>query len=449
MRDALLPPLLAALISPCLAQGTVVAPVARNEAAGVGVADVRGLLTLAQATELALRDRPELAAARSEVEAAEAALSQAGAFPNPVFEAELEDTRRETRTTTYTLSQPIELGGKRSARLDAARYALDAALSQQHSRRQQLRAQASAAFFNALAAQERVRVADAALELAQRGSDAARKRVLAGKASPIDETKAKVAEAAVRVEAVQARGEFRAALLALNVAIGDTAPIERLDGQVSLPAVPSDSDLQVRIASAASVRQAQLEVDRLGALARLERAKRMPDLTVGIGTRRAEESGRSQAMLTLTVPLPIFDTNRSAEVEALKRQDKARHDAGAAVLRLRADVAVAKARLQASVTEARLSEQDILPGALSAHETTTKGFELGKFGFLDVLDSQRTLLQARSQHLKALAEAHLAAAEIERLLSPADAASVTGAPTLAAPLPARAPHAPQPGAGQP
>lgn len=422
MRDALLPPLLAALtISPCSAQGTVGVPAARNDVPAAPVATSTAALTLPQAIDLAQRDRPELAAARSEVEAAEAALSQAGALPNPVFAAELEDTRKATRTTSYMLSQPIELGGKRSARQDAARHALDAALSQQQSRRQQLRADVTAAFFGTLAAQERVQLAESAVELAQRGSEAARKRVVAGKASPIDETRAKVAEAGVRVEALQARGALRTAMQALGAAVGGTQRFERVDGQISLPDVPSAPALQERMAGAAFVRQAQLEVDRLGALARLERAKRIPDVTVGIGTKRSEELGRSQAMFTLTIPLPIFDTNRGAEVEALRRQDKARYEVDAAVARLRSNVAAAHARLEAAVAEARLLQQDILPGAVAAHDTSTKGFELGKFSFLEVLDSQRTLLQARAQHLKAVAEAFQAAAELDRLLSSGDA----------------------------
>ncbi|MGC7960547.1 cobalt-zinc-cadmium resistance protein, partial [Salmonella enterica] len=54
-----------------------------------------------------------LAAARKEIEAVEATIIQAGARPNPEFSALLEDTRKSTRTTTYLINQPIELGGKR------------------------------------------------------------------------------------------------------------------------------------------------------------------------------------------------------------------------------------------------------------------------------------------------------------------------------------------------
>ena len=67
--------------------------------------------------------------------------------------------------------------------------------------------------------------------------------------------------------------------------------------------------------------------------------------------------------------------------------------------------------------------EQILPGAQSAYDAATKGFELGKFNFLEVLDAQRTLFQARAQYQRALAEAYRAAAEIERVLGGAVASA--------------------------
>jgi cobalt-zinc-cadmium efflux system outer membrane protein len=66
--------------------------------------------------------------------------------------------------------------------------------------------------------------------------------------------------------------------------------------------------------------------------------------------------------------------------------------------------------------EASALQKEILPGAQSAYDAAATGFEFGKFSFLDVLDAQRTLLQAKSQYLGALSEAHRAAAEIDRIL---------------------------------
>ncbi|MEK8034473.1 TolC family protein [Ideonella sp. DXS29W] len=456
MRDAWLPPLLAALtMSPGLAQtqASVLTPTGRTaSAAEAPEASVSAhVVTLPQAIDAALRDRPELAAARSEIEATEGALEQAGALPNPTFEAELEDVRQRTRTTTYLLSQPFEIGGQRGARQSAAQHALHRAWSQLAERRQHVRAEVTSAFFSALCAQERVQLADAAVDLARRGADAARLRVAAGKAAPIEETRARVAESTLRTEALQARSAWRASLQALEWATGSTRAIDRVQGDLSLPSVPSLQTLQQRLEGAQAVRQARIEVDRLGAMAQLERSKRLPDLTVGLGTRRSEETGRSQTMLTLSIPLPVFNRNQGAEVEALRRQDRARHELTAVQFRLRADVVAAHARLESAVAEAALLEHDVLPGARLSYDTSSRGFELGKFGLLEVLDSQRTWLQARAQHLKAVAEAHLAAADLERWLGTNETAGepATGAasepatePTASAGSTARNPATP-------
>ncbi|MDZ5457564.1 TolC family protein, partial [Azohydromonas lata] len=209
MRYLWLPPLLAACMTlPCLAESGADAARQATPAAAGTVAATTPALTLDQALALALAHYPDLAAARSEVQATQAALLVAGARPAALAEGELEDTRRETRSTTLRLAQPIELGGKRQARLEAAGRGLDVALARQALRRGQLRAEVTAAFAEALVAQERVRLAQAALELARGGSEAAQRRVTAGKVSPIEETRARVAQAGVAVELAQARGEL-------------------------------------------------------------------------------------------------------------------------------------------------------------------------------------------------------------------------------------------------
>jgi cobalt-zinc-cadmium efflux system outer membrane protein len=416
MRETWLPPLLAAFMTfPCLAQGGTDAapgPVQPPTA----VAPTPAALTLAQAIHLALERHPELAAARSEVQASEAAQLVAGARPVAVVEGELEDTRRETRSTTLLLGQLIELGGKRQARLDAAARGRDVALARQALRRGQLRAEVTAAFAEALIAQERLRLAKAALLLARGGSDAAQRRVTAGKVSPIEETRARVAQSGVAAELAQARGELRAALQALQALLGGGQRIEAVAGEIALPPVLPQDALLARLEQAPALRVARLDVERLGALARLERTRRVPDVTVGVGAKRNEELGRTQALVTLSVPLPVADAWHGAELEALRRQDQARFEAEAATLRLRADVARAHERLQAAVAEARTLQDEVLPGAQSVFEATTKGYELGKFDLLDVLDAQRTLLLSRTQLLRAIAQAHLATAAIDRAL---------------------------------
>ncbi|MGI4938157.1 MAG: TolC family protein, partial [Janthinobacterium lividum] len=73
-------------------------------------------------------------------------------------------------------------------------------------------------------------------------------------------------------------------------------------------------------------------------------------------------------------------------------------------------------RFAALSEEAKALRDEILPGAQNAYQAASTGFEFGKFGFLDVLETQRTLLSARSQYLRTLAEAHRTVADIDRIL---------------------------------
>ncbi|OAK65941.1 cobalt-zinc-cadmium resistance protein [Variovorax paradoxus] len=384
-----------------------------------------GPLTLRSAVAMALRANPGLAAASREQDATEAAIVQAGAWPNPTLDAQLEDLRRDNRTTTLQLSQPIELGGKRAARVTAAERARDQAASALAGRRAEIRAATVTAFFDVLTAQERLRLAQDSVGLAQTATRAATNRVAAGKVSPLEETRARVAEAGARVELLQAEGTLRSARQQLAALWGNPDPrFTQVEGAVDrLPAMATSQDLGMRIAAAPVVVQARLEVERRKALSDLEQAKRIPDVTVSLGAKRvpasdgeAGGSRRNQVVVGLSVPLPIFDTNRGNVAEALSREEKARNDLAAAELQLGTEVAQATERLRSARATAQTLQHDALPGAETAYKAATKGFELGKFSFLEALDAQRTLFQVRAQYLLALADAHRAAGELDRLL---------------------------------
>lgn len=92
-------------------------------------------VTLPQALTQGAEQSPRVAQARAQAEAAEARARQAGVSPNPEIGLEIENFAgtgpyRDTRSaeTTLSLSQRIELGGKRSARVAVAAAERDFAL---------------------------------------------------------------------------------------------------------------------------------------------------------------------------------------------------------------------------------------------------------------------------------------------------------------------------------
>ena len=372
-------------------------------------------LTLAEAIRLALQFSPQIVANQQELAASDGTVIQAGARPNPEIQAWIEDTRRESRTTTVQFSQPIELGGKRSARVSVAELGRAQTAVDVEGRRAQIRADVSDAFFGAVIAQERVQLAQASAELSGRAADAASKRVQAGKVSPVDETRAKVAHAGVRVELRQAQGELRSARQRLSALLGPAAPRAQVLAWQS-NALPALLSPDTSLTDVPALRQARLEVDRRQAMVELERARRIPDVTLTLGAKRDQQVGRNQTVIGLSIPIPVLDTNRGNLLQALRLHDKAEADLQATRIRVETEWTQLSERQRSAQAEVQALKEEVLPGAESAWQAATTGFELGKFSFLDALDAQRTLFQARAQYLRALNELYRTTADIDRLL---------------------------------
>ncbi len=410
--------LLAAASGSALSQGVSQRPVVGEEALQTAATAPATPLSLTKAIELALEGSPEVAAATRQWEATEGQVLQGRARPNPELAYSLEDARSRTRTQSWQLNLPVELGGKRAARTKAAEKSREQAQAQLNELKAALRANVATAYFDVLTAQERLVLAKDSVALAKSSTDTVAKRVAAGKVSPVEESKARVAEAGIRVELAQAASEQRNALSRLFALLGKIeAPFTVLEGKAeNLPPVPKLADLQSLISSSPAVVLARIEVDRRKALTDLEQSKRVPDITVSAGIQRSNETQRNILLFGVSVPLPVFDRNQGNLLEALKLEDKARDELQGATVRLHSEVAQAQERLSTIAAEVQSLRQDVLPGAKSAYDAATIGFENGKFNFLEVLDAQRTYFTAKSQYLKALGEAHRAAADVDRLL---------------------------------
>ncbi len=388
-------------------------------------------LTLQQALALAMSSNAELAVLNREVEASEGPVLQGAARPNPELSLLLEDTRRSTRTTTVQINQSLELGNKRAARIGAAERGRDIAAAERAAKRADVRATVAASFYEVLLAQERLALSRGSVDLARRASEVAGKRVQAGKISPVEETKALTAEAGAKLDAAQAEAELALARLRLAASWGsvtpDYGPAVLHTASADPPMVPAADTVARRLEASPALSRARIEVQRRQAISELARAQQTPDLTVSVGIRRDAELRLTQAVIGLSMPLPVFDRNQGNLREALKREDKARDELFAVGLLLRTSVLQNTSRLAAASAEVVMLRDTVLPGAQSAYDAATRGFELGKFSFLDVLDAQRTLLQARSHHLRARGDALRAAVEIDRLLGDGESTVVPSA----------------------
>ncbi len=391
-------------------------------------------MTLRDALSLALQRNPELAAFGKERLATEGALVQAGALPNPVLDIAGDNLRNprkaETgdRSTTIQFGQLIELGGKRAARMRAAEAGRDLANWDYEAKRIEILSLVAQRFVDVLAAQQRRTLAEEALALARRVSDAAARRVQAGKVSPVEETKARLAQASAEVELEQARREAIAARAALGALWANPSPtFEKAVGDLETTAsLPAYEQLAQRVRDNPELARWSSEIERRRAGVDAEKAKTVPDVTLTAGITRFSQFDDRAYIVGISLPLPLFNRNQGGILEASRRLDKTSDESRAAENRVLTDLTRTYQRLAAINKEIGTLRTILLPGAQSAFEAASKGYQLGKFGFLDVLDAQRTLFQTRTQNLRALADYQRGVSEIERLVGgPLDASPQT------------------------
>ncbi|MCP8348658.1 outer membrane efflux protein [Pseudomonas sp. 1239] len=374
-------------------------------------------ISLPQALSTAMDANPDLAAARQEIGIADGARKQAGLIPNPEISYDVEDTRRSNSQTTVTLSQTLELGGKRGARVEVATYGQTVAQLELDRRVNGLRADVVQAFYAALRAQTGLDLAKQSLELTERGLRVVDGRVRAGKSSPVESTRAQVQLAEAKLQVRRAETEKANAYQQLSQITGSSVTVfDRLDSPTLSPGVPPQTEeLLSKLDQTAEMRQAVVQIDKSDASLGAERAQRIPNLTVSVGSQYDRSVRERINLVGLSMPLPLFDRNQGNILSASRRADQARDQRNAVELRLRSETQTALNQWTTAMQEVESYDKTILPSAQQAVETATRGFEMGKFGFIEVLDAQRTLILARGQYLDSLAAATNARAQVERV----------------------------------
>lgn len=404
-----------------------------------------GQIVLADALALALRQSPELSTFAWELRAREAAILQSNRKPNPVLSTLVEEVGGFSGVTgpgiddqggviqpqaTVQLSQLIELGGKRLARQRLAERNRDLAAWDYEAVRIDVFTAVTKAFLEVVASQQAVKLAEETNAVVAEVRRVVGLRVSAGVVSPIEQTRADVSLAANRMELNRARRTLEADRQKLAAHWGATSPAfqSALGDLATLPAFPVFAELQSRLAKNPELARWAAEIAHREAALALERARKVPDITVSGGYRHFTKINGNAFVIGASIPLPIFDKNRGAILEAQERIAKAAESQRAAQVRVTLLLAEAYRALASASDEVTALSAGVIPGTRSAFDGITEGYRFGKFGFLEVLDAQRSLVNANTQYLRALSGFHQAAAEIERLIGESLSGTVPNAP---------------------
>lgn len=377
--------------------------------------------TLARALALTLERNPELTAFNWDIRSAEARTLQASLRPNPGVGLQSENIGGSgggaQAERTLQLSQLLELGGKRPARVREARAtALLAQWDYQVKRVEVLKTTAQL-FVDVLALQRRVEVAAEVVQAAKDTVPLAEQRVTVGKASSVETARAQIAVAAADIALEQAKRDLLAARGQLAAQWGaKQADFSLVAGDLdATPATPSLSSLRAQLYRNPQLARWTTERERREAALASQRAQARPDLNLVAGPRVDGRGETTSAVFGFSLPLPLFNRNQGNIAAARADLSKVDEMQRAAEARAFAALNDAYQKAMAATREATILRRDVIPRAEEAMNLLGEGYTTGRFSQFEVFDGRRTLNEARTQEIRALADYHKALAEIEAL----------------------------------
>lgn len=376
-------------------------------------------LTLRDALAKAQLQAPALQGADAAVRAAEANVQLSGLRPNPTFSVEAENVMGSGRYTgfdggekTVSFSMPLELGGKRQARVGVVQAERTAAGIGARAVQADLTLQVTEAFVSLAASERHAQIAKTSHELAERAFHAARKRVRAGKASPIEEQRADV----LRINMEVRLGK---AVRAVELAQSNVA---RLTGvarpfTIASPWFEHVERSEPPAASGEGLAIVAAEAEVTAAAARIvsARSDRIPDVTLTAGMRRYGETSDKAAVLGLSIPLPLFNPGTAAESRSRAEYDRAVAARRAAGLEFEQSIEKANTEVADAVEAARAANGPALAAAEEAARIARLGYREGKFPQLELIEAERSLAETRQASVDALRALHTARARLARL----------------------------------
>lgn len=396
-------------------------------------------LTADQAVAYALSHNGELLAFRSEVEASRALVTQARLPPNPSVELERKDQLGGSDNTTMIVGMlPLQLGGRRSARVLVAQKELELKQQLLADRERLLAAEVRNKFGVALAEILKLGFTEDLITTTNRGFRLVAAKVKEGRTAPLEENIVLVEVNRIRSMRETNEGKVEVALFELRNTIG-MKPEEplRLKGDFdhlieSLPAVTVIADEAIRtrpdIQAArtaeelASARIAQARAEgRLNAslTGKYERMDfSFPQQGVNMSGQLVPIQGVFHSVSAgITLELPVRNKNQGTIAAAVAESDAAKRRREFTELSVRNEVAIAFARYQRATRAMEIYRVGVREQASSNLNVIRQTYELGSKTLLDYIAEQRRFIELENGFIDALLETYLSRVDLQRASS--------------------------------
>jgi cobalt-zinc-cadmium efflux system outer membrane protein len=409
--------------------------------ASAGVAQAQGqapggALTVDELVARALRENPELAAARADVDAARGRLDQAGLRPNPMLDLGGQKALGPDNNVMVGLTLPLDLNGRKEGRVGVAGRELEMRQAQLADRERRLTAEIRMKAADLLGARRDLEVTDGLLGVNREALTLVGERARRGAIPLLDENLLLVE--VNRLEASRRLLESRIEVFGLQLkalaALPGDAPLT-LAGE--LGPSPLALDRTGGITQALDRRPDMLAVRADAAMARArvlkEQAEGRWDASVSLNYQR-QDFGYNLNGLTdrggtrpiqdvfhyfgggLTITLPVRNRNQGNVAAARAESVAADRRVELAGLVIRQEVESAFTQYTATQRSLEIYARGVREVARRNLDVVRRTYELGQASLLDVIAEQRRYIEIEMGYTEALKQVYTAAVEIERAI---------------------------------
>jgi outer membrane protein, heavy metal efflux system len=364
----------------------------------------------------ALQRNPTLTQATAHVRSSEGRERQAGAWPNPTVGYLGDEISGGVGVNGGRqggfIEQTIVLGRKLYLAQQVAGSDVKIASLEKEEQVYRVQNAARSAFFQALAAQEMLALANARVTLAAKSLDTAQRLQNAGSRDASDvlmaEIEAERAKLAVEVQQAQLRQHWEN----LRDVVGDPAlPIGTLAGKLDadLPELDPQQSVSLLLDESPAIQMAKESARRAQNTVEQVKRQAVPDLQVRAGLEQNFETndltGKAyglQGVAEARVELPIFNRNHGNVAAARAEFESSQTESRRVELELRRQASLVVEEYESARATVKAYRERILPRSRSLYEMQQKAWGRMALSYPQVLLAQQSLFNAQAEYIHAL-----------------------------------------------
>jgi outer membrane protein len=317
-------------------------------------------------------------------------------------------------------------GFRRLAALRATSASLNAAEAGVVSTRYQVTLDTKTAFYDALAAEDLVRVAQSQVRRAQRQLQISVEKLHAGSATRSDSLRSTVDFGNARIALLEAQANLTTAQASLGRQIGVDGPVRAVPDS-TLPPLPDTVSLRsFSLDRAPRVEQSEAAARAARARVWSSRSQYWPTLSVSYNNTRTDTlfpnlplfgNLKERFTWTFAVSWPLFDglAREQAQVSASVARDNAEADAADTRRAVNAQLAQQIAALTTAYEKIGIA-RDNVAAATEDLRVQNERYRVGAATILDLLTSQTALTQAEQNFVRVRFDYLIARAQLEALV---------------------------------